>query len=452
MLSLFACEGPGESSAPQQPIEGVRPELTAHKVQLSAKQALQLEQSGANVQVLGDYGSFKLMQVDDKALALLPEDAEIRDDYNDILLNAGTIDTASEHGRMLAGMTQQAGAGKRFHLVQFAGPIQPEWYKQLEATGVRVVSYIPNNAYLVYGDATQMGALQSHINTKAGGTIQWHGAYLNDFKLNRAIQTADSETFEVQLIQDEETNAGTLELIRRLQSRGGTIQEALGYVNVHTYLTVKDLYEIATRPDVLSIQPRPVPRKFDERQNMIVSGQLTGNQPNPPNWLQWLASKGFTQAQFTASGFGVDVTDSGVDNATPASPNHFGLYVGGNVNSASRFVYARLEGAPNSGSSIQGCDGHGNINAHIIGGYTNQTGAPFGHLRSELLHQPRLRGSAVARVPRWHAHQLQQLGRQNQRLYLGRAALRLPHARRAAGRLGGARRGQPGDGHRLRRR
>ena len=77
-------------------------------------------------------------------------------------------------------------------------------------------------------------------------------------------------------------------LIRAKQSRDGTIREALGYVNVVAYLTAKDLYEIAARPDVLSIQPRPEPRKFDERQDMIVAGQLTGNGPTgPATWRGW---------------------------------------------------------------------------------------------------------------------------------------------------------------------
>ncbi|HYH99699.1 S8 family serine peptidase [Hyalangium sp.] len=373
MLSMLAC---GSESAPtaNPTVEGYRSNLATHKVQLNAEQARELEKRGAKMQLIGDYGSFKLVEVDEKTLASLPEGAEPRDDLNDILLNAGTIDTASEHGKSLKGMKLQA-SGKRFHMVQYGGPIQPEWFKALEATGVKVVSYIPNNAYLVYGDAATLSALQGHITATAA--IQWHGEYLNDFKLNPSIHTANSETFEVQLLKDEESNEETLALIQRLQSRSGTIQEAYGYVNVHTYLTVKDLYEIAARPDVLSLQPRPMPRKFDERQNMIISGQLTGTQPNPPNWLAWLAEKGFTQAQFTASGFGVDVTDSGVDNAVPAAPNHFGLYVGGNISNASRLAYSRLEGTPHGGSTIQGCDGHGNINAHIIGGYTNQTGAPF---------------------------------------------------------------------------
>ncbi|WP_324987892.1 S8 family serine peptidase [Hyalangium sp.] len=375
MISMLACEGPSSTPTPQQ-LEGYRSNLATHKVQLSAEQAQELEKRGAKMHLIGDYGSFKLVEVDEQVLSSLPEGAEPRDELNDILLNAGTIDTASAHGQSLRGMKSQA-TGKRFHLVQFAGPIQPEWYKSLEATGVQVVSYIPNNTYLVYGDAQALSTLQQQITTKAAPAIQWNGDYLDDFKLNPAIHTVKSETYEVQLIKDEAANGPTLELIRGLQAKSGTIQESLGYVNVHTYLAVKDLYEIASRPDVISIQPRPMPRKFDERQNMIVSGQLTGTQPNPPNWLAWLAEKGFTQAQFTASGFGVDVTDSGVDNAVPAAPNHFGLYVGGNISNTSRLIYSRLEGTPHGGSTIQGCDGHGNLNAHIIGGYSNQTGAPF---------------------------------------------------------------------------
>jgi MYXO-CTERM domain-containing protein len=370
---MLACEGSGEASEPQHQLEEARTGLTSHKVQLSAEQVLLLEQRGANIQVIGDYGSFKLVQADERALAMLPEGVEIRDEYSQILLNAGTIDTLSEHGRSLRGMRLQA-RGKRFHLVQFHGPIKPEWHRELEATGVQIVSYIPNNAYLVYGDVAALTQLQRY--SEATAVVQWNGDYLDDYKLNPSVHTANSETYEVQLIKDEEANGETLELIRRLQSRSGTIQEALGYVNVNAYLRVQDLYQIATRPDVLSIQPRPMPRKFDERQNMIVSGNLSGTLPNGPGWLAWLTAKGFTQAQFTASGFGVDVSDSGLDNGT-LQPNHFGLYAGGDVTGNSRVAYARLEGTANAGSTIQGCDGHGNINAHIIGGYSNLTGTPF---------------------------------------------------------------------------
>ncbi|MFL5346830.1 MAG: S8 family serine peptidase [Hyalangium sp.] len=372
LVATMACEGSGSAPVAQRP-EGYRAGLATHKVQLSAEQAEQLEQRGVQAQVIADYGAFKVVQVDEAALASLPEGAEPRDDSNDILLNAGVIDTASAHGQSLRGMKRQA-SGKGFHLVQFAGPIKPEWIKDLEATGVRLVTYIPNNAYLVYGDVSALSSMQRRVTLNR--SIQWDGAYLDDYKLNPALNTVQTETYAIQLIKDEEVNGPTLELIRSKQSRDGTIQEALGYVNVTAYLTVKDLYEIAARPDVLSIMPRPTPKKLDERQDMILAGQLTGSGPTGPGYLAWLASKGFTQQQFTASGFGVDVSDSGMDNGTQV-PNHFGLYLSGDVTSPSRVVYNRLEGTANAGSTMQGCDGHGNLNTHIIAGYSSVTGTPF---------------------------------------------------------------------------
>src|SRR4030095_11300517 len=72
----------------------------------------------------------------------------------------------------------------------------------------------------------------------------------------------------------------------------------------------------------------------------------------------------------TVSTFGVNLSDSGIDNAT-TTPNHFALYRIGDptVPANSRIIYNRLIGTPNPGSTLQGCDGDGNENSHIIGGY-----------------------------------------------------------------------------------
>src|SRR5262249_29473006 len=109
-------------------------------------------------------------------------------------------------------------------------------------------------------------------------------------------------------------------------------------------------------------------RKNCERQDIIMSGNLTGNLPTPMNYLTYLTGKGF---DVTASaGFAVNLSDSGIDNGT-TTPRHFNLYRIGDPTSAlnSRIIYNRLEGTPNGGSTLQGCDGHGNENAGIIGGY-----------------------------------------------------------------------------------
>ncbi|HLL56098.1 MAG TPA: S8 family serine peptidase, partial [Myxococcaceae bacterium] len=377
LLLGLACNGAGTSSTPAPvPAEGGNsPRPASHKVQVNAEKAAQLEKQGARI--LGDYGTYKLVAVENDALESLKTapDVELRDEYNQLQLNAGVINTASQHGQSLRGMALPA-TGKQFHLVQFVGPIQPEWYRALEATGVQVVTYIPNNAYLVYGDASTLSAMQRL--TTGSQAIQWDGPYLNDYKLDPSINTVETAAYAIQLIQDDAANRETLGQIRSLQSREGVVQEALGYVNVNAYLDRAALYQLAMRPDVVSIQPSPEVKKLDERQNIIMIGSLNGNAPSGPGYMAWLASKGFTQEQFTASGFGVDVSDSGVDNATPATPNHFGLYAGGNVMGTSRLVYARLEGTPNTGSTIQGCDGHGTINAHIIGGFSNSAAGVFG--------------------------------------------------------------------------
>jgi len=54
-----------------------------------------------------------------------------------------------------------------------------------------------------------------------------------------------------------------------------------------------------------------------------VAGNLSGTGPGGPGYLAWLESKGFTQAQFEASGFAVDLSDSGIDDGTTTA-NHFG--------------------------------------------------------------------------------------------------------------------------------
>ena len=142
-------------------------------------------------------------------------------------------------------------------------------------------------------------------------------------------------------------------------------------------LDPKFLTQIAAQPEVVAILPYFPRQKFCERQDQIAAGNIISNAPSGPGYLSWLASKGFTQAQFTASGFVVDISDSGVDSGT-TTPTHFGLYVGGNMTNASRLVYSRYEQTTHySTNSLEGCDGHGNINAHIIAGYDDLSGFPF---------------------------------------------------------------------------
>src|ERR1051325_2555795 len=84
-------------------------------------------------------------------------------DPNVILFKRGATDTrarrdldcSSEDARPSLGAMSIAGRDARpqLRVVQLAGPIQRAWLERLRATGVEIVGYVPNNAYLIRGTA-----------------------------------------------------------------------------------------------------------------------------------------------------------------------------------------------------------------------------------------------------------------------------------------------------------
>ncbi|HEY8148076.1 MAG TPA: S8 family serine peptidase, partial [Vicinamibacteria bacterium] len=345
--------------------------------------ARELVTTGATL--IADYGAFQLLEADPARVAPLIQvgRAEARDEEDLVLLNTRVLDTRGDEAqaRTAAGAPVETFAGRRLHLVQFAGPVKPEWYAALTGTGAEVVTYIPHNTYLVYGDEESLG----HIRA-LGRFVQWEGPYTSDDRIHPLARRAGGagrtsvvggDLYAVQLVADPATNEATSKVLDTI--RLGSVRSrfrVLQYENVIVRLDPAQLATLAERPDVVSIQPYVVPLMRDEKQGQIVAGALAGGALTGPGYLSFLSSKGFTQAQFTDSGFAVDVSDSGIDDGTTA-PNHFGLYANGLFPGLSRVIYNRLEGFPLGGGIIQGCDGHGTINAHIIAGFSNLTGFPF---------------------------------------------------------------------------
>ncbi len=280
-----------------------------------------------------------------------------------ILLNAGIIDTSNPQIQR-AETPPGAFVGRRMWLIQFAGAIQPEWYAALQQTGVQIIGPVPQSAYLVYGTSEQLARLAQLATSEP--YIQWYGPFRGQDRIFPTLQNNQTSHVIIQLIDDPPANAATFALLGITDSN--KLQHAQQYINLEVELPAGTLSKVASRPDVISIQPYETPERHDESQDQIVAGNISGNSPNPGDYLAWLASKGFTQAQFDTSGFVVDVADSGIDNGTTL-PNHFALYPNGIIGSTSRVAYSRLIGTPTGPTStLEGLDGHGTLNAHIIAG------------------------------------------------------------------------------------
>ncbi|MGH9799363.1 MAG: S8 family serine peptidase, partial [Blastocatellia bacterium] len=325
------------------PATGYRSSTGKHKLRVTDPRiAGELKRLGARL--VADYGSFWVFNADEVVVrAMKKSDGfSFSDEDNLILLNAGILDTTKSELQQLrgkaSGLNESSSDGEAsLHLIQFAGPIKPDWYADLEATGVKIVNYIPSNAYLVYGEPRQLARLAAWA--ARADYVQWDGEYKHEYKIDPAIfsglrgdlsAAGQNELFAIQLVADENGNQTTKLTIESLKTEPIRSQfSVLNYVNIIVKLPIAAVdRQLAARPDVVSISRYVVPEKFDERQSVIMTGNLTGNNPTQSNYLTYLTNQGFTQGQFDGSGFAVNVVDSGIDNAT-TSPNHFALYSGG---------------------------------------------------------------------------------------------------------------------------
>ena len=304
-----------------------------------------------------------------------------------IHLNAGVIDASRAAKSASLRTVSSEFAGNQLHLVQFDGPIQPEWVEQLKQDGYRIVNYIPDNAYLVYGGSTALKSLRSAVNPH----LQWEDAYVASDKINpraqpaavaaRRAATGTAVPFAVQLVQDAAANAETIALLDSLKLKpfnSISTNESLRFVNIVVELPADSLEQVAAQADVISVNTHELPHRLCERQAQIVAGNLNvaGSQPSGVGYYSWLLSKGFTQTQFDTSGFIVDIADDGWDRGVAATPANREFRKYGDAAQASRMKYSHTASTMSSTDS-HGADGHGNINISIVGGFSTNSGSPY---------------------------------------------------------------------------
>jgi len=298
-----------------------------------------------------------------------------------VRLNGGDLHPLDSYGAR--GEAANLPGGPCVLVVQAPGPITPRWRRGLDRAGLRVLAYLPENAYIVYGDGPKalarlrrsgspgaaLAVLPPALKIQPGAISAAEGRRGREASGGPALHA-------VQMALDPQANAETLVHLGALGA-GEPVQDyvLLGYRNVVLPLPPEAVEAAAGRPDVVSVGRYAVPELHDERQAQILAGQIVDGSPAGPGYLDWLLARGFSQASFAASGFAVDVSDSGVDNGT-LLPNHFALYESGLRPGASRMAYARLVGTPHGGSTLAGCDGHGTLNAHIVAGYSTEGAFP----------------------------------------------------------------------------
>ena len=168
----------------------------------------------------------------------------------------------------------------------------------MKKLGVEIIDYIPENAYLVYGDWNVLSAMQKRMADK--NYVRWEGTYRPQDKIQPNALAADGsngpanrpepELFSIQMVLNPKANAETLKKIEQLQLASPLKQGASGnYYNIVAKLPPAQIASLAEQPDIISIGPYQTPGKRVERQCIIMTGQLTNNGPTGPGYLAWLS-------------------------------------------------------------------------------------------------------------------------------------------------------------------
>ncbi len=208
-------------------------------------------------------------------------------------------------------------------LVQFVGPIKPEWLERLRGVGVRVVTYMAANAYVVWGDAGALarldtlggplaghpvdGALPTHVSVGAGpgGAAQAAGAAVAAATVDVTVQYAGDPA--------DETAARLLALDGQVYRPASTLLDL-------TDLSLQAAGEPTERHRGLAggvqrgaVRAAPTPGRgagsdHRRRRSPAVGGNVV---PSGPGYLTWLAARGFptNPANYPI----VDVVDDGID-------------------------------------------------------------------------------------------------------------------------------------------
>ncbi len=287
-------------------------------------------------------------------------------------LRSGDFDPLAEEPDIPSTLHRTQALGQpSLHLVQFSGPIQDSWSTSLKDAGLEVVTYLPDYAYLVWGDTVAVEKL------RAATPLRWADVYEPFYALHPSLGKLSDAGKEVEVLIQVYAHPDAEQTVQTILDAALEVirppQKVLAYQNLGVRIAADRLAWLAGQPDVVNIEPRPVYQLLDEVQGQIMAGALntSGTQPSGPGYLAWLQGLGFSTnpADYPI----VDVTDDGIDDGS-ATPLHPDFYVAGSTANADRLSYnVNWTGDP----AADGQDGHGNINASIVAGYNDQPGTAY---------------------------------------------------------------------------
>ncbi len=197
------------------------------------------------------------------------------------------------------------------YLVQFTGPVRPEWRSELAGLGVELVRYVPEDAFIARLSNTPLGLV------RAKSFVFFADEYKPTYKLHESVTDQLRAQAGVAVVQVRvvlsplATMAERAELHRRLSVFKGLSRSRFGDV-LQGELPVRQLTPMLSSPAVLWMEGPARMELSDEISSKIVGGGFVGE----------LGAPHLTDVQrlgYTGDGVTVAVADSGLNLGDAAS-------------------------------------------------------------------------------------------------------------------------------------
>lgn len=256
----------------------------AGREQVAAAVSQVLAQCSAGLCVEAEAGQLQALEAQGYLVDIVEEPTMVK-------LRSVHIDTAEEEP---AGSARSGGPGvgpavlaptEEYWIVQFVGPVQPEWAGEMEALGCHLMEYVPVNAFLVHMDPPVRAEVQRLP------FVNWVGPYRPDYKISPLLMGAkepatsrtlrsrslDRTAFQpdprgnLRIVTHREEDVKTV--AEQVEALGGRIV-ALSASSLRISLEVDLVMDLARMPQVKWVEPYLPPQLHNN-----VAADLMGVRP-----------------------------------------------------------------------------------------------------------------------------------------------------------------------------
>lgn len=208
--------------------------------------------------------------------------------------------------------------GNQYCIIQFTGPIEQNWFRRLEASGIRTFGYLPQYAVLARLDAGQ----KEYVSSLP--FVNWVGLFQPAYKLELGLLgTTGTRRFSLLVTPTEDPAAVT----RRIEELAGTVLQVMtsGYgTTVEFILDTEKIPDLARLQEVFWIQAWSEPTTCNNSAQWVAQ---TGWQPVAPPDTN-LAARRVWKEGVRGQGVILSVHDTGLntghdmfrDPAKPVTP------------------------------------------------------------------------------------------------------------------------------------